>query len=245
MSSFDSLPHEKLTTAQEDALAKKIQRDKNDTKSIHELVMRNMREAVIYMRRCSHGLVEDGELISVLYTAMCLSAKRFKPGQVRFFAFSKVRIRGAVKRNWSTLDVVKKAKAMSRGQAHAEFRAEKTPKVLPEDEEGGLSAVTDRMGGIGNQSDTDPLDDSEIVQPEFSRILMNERWAMVKEIIDRVCNEREKMILNLVYMQGFNQNEIGVMMEPKICRERVRQLHDSGLRKVRWELLEKGRLLSD
>jgi RNA polymerase sigma factor (sigma-70 family) len=241
MSSFDSLPHDKLTTDEEDALARKIQRNKKDTDSIHRLVMHNMREAVIYMRRCSHGLVEDGELISVLYTAMCLSAKRFKPGKVRFFAFSKVRIRGAVKRNWQTLDVVKKAKAMSRGQAHADLRAEKPSKQLPDDEEAQIAPGVP----LPPLLDSDPLDDSEVVQPEFDRVTMNERWALVKVIIDRVCSEREKMILNLVYMEGFNQNEIGVMMEPKICRERVRQLHDSGLRKVRWELLEKGRLLND
>lgn len=243
MTTFDSLPNEKLTVEQEEVLARKIQKNKGDEKSVNTLVLANMREAVIYMRRCSAGLVDDGTLISVCYTAMVLAAKRFKPGRIRFFAFCKVRIRGAVKRNWTTLDVVKRAKSITRGQAIIEREKNKPvhPRDYIDDEENKT------MTNIGAQiiMSNEPLSEAEIVQPDMDTVYLRERWAFVKTIIESVCTEREKMILDLVYMQGFNQNEIGCMLEPPICRERVRQLHDSGLRKVRWNLMEKGRLLND
>lgn len=203
-----------------------------------------MREAMIYSRNVCRGELSDSVLMSILYRVMCLNARRYNPiFGLRFFAFCKVGIRGSIKRHWLSLDVVRKAKTVPRPQALWEKEQAK-PIATPDDEEGSPAQYTE-VGGKGYQSgQTGVLTEDEIVQPDFEGIDMRERWDELSGVIKEVCSEREQMIFNLMYFQGFNLEEVGGLMEPPISRERVRQLHEGALKKVRCAFQEKGRLIT-
>jgi RNA polymerase sigma factor (sigma-70 family) len=115
MSAFDSLPTASLTRAQEDALALRIQADGRPN-DVNKLVMSVIRESVIYGRRVSRDKISDEELISICYDALVKNARRFQPGRVRFFAFAKAGVRGAISRSWKVKDVVRNGTTEPHGE---------------------------------------------------------------------------------------------------------------------------------
>lgn len=107
---FNSLPTETLTPSDEAVLANDIAKWKRE-EDITKLVMANMREAVIYARKCCRETLDDGILISLCYRALMANAPRFKPGfRVRFLAFAKAGLRGELKHYWETLEPVRNAR---------------------------------------------------------------------------------------------------------------------------------------
>ena len=115
MNTFDSLPAATFTRVQEDILAKRIQKFQRPA-DVNKLVMANIREAVIYGRRVSRETICDSELISICYDALMKNARRFQPGRVRFFAFAKAGVRGALARSWKTKDVVRNGATEPHGE---------------------------------------------------------------------------------------------------------------------------------
>src|SRR5258708_7664886 len=109
MAALNTLPDKNLTKDQETALSRSIQKGPGKQEAIHRLVVNNLKEASIYAKHyCPKDLFADGEIMSLCYDVLTKSAPRFKPEfGIRFVAFCKPRLRGAVKRHCTTLDVVK------------------------------------------------------------------------------------------------------------------------------------------
>jgi RNA polymerase sigma factor (sigma-70 family) len=178
---FSELPEKYLTPRQEQLLAKRIQKYQRQS-DINSLVMSNMREAVIYSRRCSRQSLEDSVLISVCYGALVRSAKRFKAGYgMRFFGFAKAALRGDISAYYKTLEVVKNA-----GE-HAQPPLEEFKSTAMAEEEPTTEA-------------------------DFQSIFARDDWKMIAEVIKRKCNAQEKMVLDLSYQKHLNFQEIGQLL---------------------------------
>jgi RNA polymerase sigma factor (sigma-70 family) len=110
---FDTLPECTLTQDEERNLFREWRRTKNDEVLV-KLVLNNMRQAVLYARRICREQFEDGELISVCYSAMLRQARRYNPNRrLSFFTFAKIGVRGDVNRYFRQLDTVKMSKRVS------------------------------------------------------------------------------------------------------------------------------------
>jgi DNA-directed RNA polymerase specialized sigma subunit len=111
MNLLNSLPSETLTRDEENLLAKKIKKGGARAEdAANKLALYNMREGFLYAKGVGHKITDEGEVFSLTYKALLSSAYRFDPKfGGRFFAFSKARIRGALKRYWNSLDTVKHA----------------------------------------------------------------------------------------------------------------------------------------
>lgn len=70
------------------------------------LVEHSMRQAFFYARKCCRRAIPDDEIFSICYSALKASASNFIAGNLTFFAYSKVYIRGALHRSWKTKDLV-------------------------------------------------------------------------------------------------------------------------------------------
>jgi DNA-directed RNA polymerase specialized sigma subunit len=73
-------------------------------------------------------------------------------------------------------------------------------------------------------------------EPDFKSIEMRERLAMIKPIMESKLSESERMVLDLAYSGGYNFDEIGTMLTPKVTRSAVQQTHARALKKLRAEL---------
>jgi RNA polymerase sigma factor (sigma-70 family) len=212
----DGFPEEKLTTAQENALAKR------GTATAHnKLVLHNMREAVKYSKRVCGAAISDAELLSLCYGAMLNAARRFKPNWARFFAFSKAHLRGAVKEYFNTQKVIKKGFTVSREE------------------------LRDTLC-MSNDPDTQTLDvevlTGEIADPDFKTVKLREQWALVAPLL-KLLSQREAMVIDLHYKSGFTLTDIGKKLG--VTCEAVRHIHGSALKKIRNKLLARHVLYSD
>lgn len=237
---FTQLPTEKLTRPQEDELATKIQATK-DEDAMTRLVMCNLREAVTYARRISHGRLADDQLISICYAALQKNARRFKPGWQRFFAYSKAGVRGDIKRHWGTLDVVKNKYTITLYAARMEARANAFSGRLVQDKSGnGYATECLSYNDLKCSALTMPEESTDAdLQPVFTK----DRWEQVRPVIDQACNEREKMIITLAYQSGFNFQEIGKLLG--VSRSAIQAAHAGAIRKIRCALGAKEGLLRD
>jgi RNA polymerase sigma factor (sigma-70 family) len=217
---FDSLPDIKLTSAEESALARDIQTFQRED-DINALVMANMREAVIYTRKTSNGFLADDELVSICYTALVKNARRFKPDWQRFFAFSKAGLRGDVTSHIRDLDAVKKSKMISRECLSDEYLAQRTPRDTEDDV--CVEALT-----------------REVEQPDFDGMVTRERFAKIAPVVRECCTEHEQMMLNLIYLNGYNFREAAELLA--VSRAAMQTLHAKALKKIRCALLSKNQL---
>jgi RNA polymerase sigma factor (sigma-70 family) len=223
VSIVDELPKERLSIEEEFALARKIQAHQND-EDITRLVMHNMREAVLYLRRVTRGDLGDEELVSLTYSTLVQNAKRYHPGMRRFFVFAKLGLRGACKKVWTSRKVVRNGETVS-----SDFESPATDAHLPKDPDA---------------KEEDPqAPDYQIVQPDFSGILSRERWEMIKPIIARKCSKREQQMLELRYHGGFSSTDIGGMMG--VTRAAVQLMHSRALRRIRNELYRQKKLYTE
>lgn len=205
MKILDNLPIVGLLSREgEDVLARV-----NTEEAQTALALCNMREAWVYTRQVCRGKLQDDEIYSLCYAALMKAAKNFEPGRVRFFAYSKVYLRGELSRWWENKNLVK----------HAHLHETE----LPLDTAGGLSRP-----------------DLAQVQPDFQTIFANERWALVKPVMDAVLSDHERMILTLIYGSGFSYSAIGDMLD--ISRSAVGETHNRAIGKVRGALASKGTL---
>lgn len=215
MNLFDSLPPKGTQDrAQEAALAKRIAR--GDEEAIGELVMANMREAMLYARAVSRN-VDDGLLMSICYEALVRNAKRFNPRLQRFLAFAKAGLRGAFYRHYN------KEQAVLAPLVSVDAYKE------PDDDDDAYKASSMVM--------------SQTAQPEFDLIFTRDRWSVVEPILKTHCSEQEQMVLTLTYISGFNFQETGNLLG--ISRSAVHRTHVRAIKKIREELGSKTRLLDE
>jgi RNA polymerase sigma factor (sigma-70 family) len=225
MNLLDGLPKEPWTRDQENRAARS-----GKESLLNEMILRNMREALFYARKIARGAMPDGELFSTCYAALKKATKTFKPGKIRFFAYCKVFLRGAIALEWKSKDVVARA-SLHETPSKPKLTA---PKVLPEDEEDEASK------SFNSCDESQEAIEPESVDPDFQSIDTHERWALIQPLIKEVLNENEQMVLELHYQSGWNFERIGETLG--VTRSGVRETHLRALKKVRCALLEKGAL---
>jgi RNA polymerase sigma factor (sigma-70 family) len=227
MIALNTLPDRNLSKEQEAELSRRIRKGPLKLAAIEKLVINNLKEASIYAKHyCPKDLFSDGEIMSLCYDVLTKSAPRFKPQfGIRFVAFCKHRLRGAVKRHCCTLDVVKHAS------------------VKRTDLDG--PTFTHFTGGTelrGTPQGIEPAHDDEVstctlggtVDFDFAGVDIRELWVSLKKIIQEKLNPRQRMVLRLVYDLGFNMQEIGDMLA--VSRSAVQMTHSSALQILRREL---------
>lgn len=221
MSPIDELPTDRLDFTTEKKLSWRWRR-KRDRRAFDKLVLHNLREATLYAKHyCPPNLFSDGELVSLCYDVLAKSVPRYRPSfGLRFFAFTKNRVRGAVKRHCATLDIVKHASSRrgkeAEGPTFLPFTGGKDQiaEHLPEDD-----VVTCTLGGT---TDFD-----------FESIHRVECWQQVHRAIKELLNPRQRMMLRLIYFCGFNMQDIGRMLG--ISRSAVQATHAAALEILRVE----------
>lgn len=199
-----------------------------------ELTMRNMREAFLYVKKCCKAKIADSEIVSLCYTTLYRNTKRFKPGGLRFFAFTKVALRGAISDYWTATQVVRNARQCSESEMYRSMGA-KPDQMEGHDDEiycAGLHAEQPTFeGGLVIQT----------VEPEFNLIHLRERYGMVKTIMERKLTDQERMIIDLVYTSGFTFEQIGDLLG--VTGSAAENTHSTAMKKIRRELRLSGQLL--
>lgn len=195
-----------------------------------------MREAFFYVRQVCRGRIEDGEIYSFCYKALCECARNFEPDWQRFFAYSKPNLRGNVSRYWKSLDTVKNS-----SMHETEVEAVEACSPISEDDSSWDVPQADADSG-GLQKYTNLALEPDYVEPDFARIELRERLAMLKPIIEKKLNEQERMVIDLTYTGGYNFETIGKMLSPAVTRSAVQQTHARALKKLRNELARQKKL---
>lgn len=223
MSIYEQLPVSRTLSAAEE---KKM--------SHTDLVMNSMREALLYTRECSRGKIRDDALVSLCYETMTKSARIFKPGRLRFFAYCKARLRGELKRYWENLGTVRNAETVSldsampgkmfqhRSGSHIVESSTK-PYQVPsgpnrltiEDEE--PPTVLEQIGGIS--------------EPDFDRIYMNDSWKAVSHAAARCCSDLERTVLYMAFKLQLSFEEIGDLLD--LSRQFVSVTSQKSIKKIR------------
>ena len=227
---LQGLPEEKLTPTEEEYLARWALQTPGEPEPIHKLTLHNLREALPYATRCCRGALREDEIFSVCYAALMKAAKNFRPGGIRFFAYSKVYVRGELSRTWKTKDVVRSSSLHE-------------TEVEPELPRLGLRTLTDSAEDEKEKSDgrVDVIEPN-FVEPAFASIDLKERWSLVAPLIGSALNERERTVVQLYYESGFSFEEIGDLLVPSVSRAAVQSTHCRALKKLRGALIRSKKL---
>jgi RNA polymerase sigma factor (sigma-70 family) len=214
------LPKKQLTLEEEHLLSIKIQKSKKkDVESINELAMHAMREAFYYGLACAKVLSPE-EIFSLCYIALRASAGNFKPGRVRFFAYSKPYVRGEVCKTFEALKVVRNA----------------TTQALDSEYINGGSEIEDynptecQIGPRGAQFDARLV----VTEDGIGGIMAREEWKLILPILQSKLSEKERMVLELRYQSGFNFRQIGDLLS--VSRSDTQATHERAINKVRCAL---------
>ena len=199
-----------------------------------QLVLRYMREAFIYGFRVSRGGLEEGEIVSACYLALRDAARNFRPEKCtkaysgdfllkgRFFSYAKVYIRGRVIAEFRAKDVVRRVRNSD-----------------SLDDSYGRRQVRNRSDECADTDFYGPLE-TDFQEPDLEHA--KEEVESMQPIIDRVLNEKEKMILQLRYKGGLNFRQIGALLG--VSRSNMQNEHRNALKKIRNELLTQKRLFN-
>lgn len=206
MNIIDQLPNKKpLTIAQEGSLQRRGR--------LNQLVMANIREAAVYAKACN-GKIADDELVSLCYETLMKTAAKFHPKhRVRFFAYSKPRIRGALLRRFSKAALVRNGECVPMRDVRLPHAPtwEELPEPHAQDE------------------------GSDSSEPEFDLIDFRERFAEISSIVAKHCNDREQAILMLVFNYSFTFEQAGKCFD--ICRAAAQAIASDAIDRVRKILL--------
>jgi RNA polymerase sigma factor (sigma-70 family) len=168
--------------------------------------------------------------MSLCYDVLTKSAPRFRPHfGIRFVAFCKQRLRGAVKRHCCTLDVVKHA-SMKRTDN------EGGPAFVPF--VGGCEVPNRERATVREDSTREDVYETStqggIVDFDFEGVDIRELWVPLTRVVQEKLNPRQRMVLRLIYDLGFNMQEIGDMLG--VSRSAVQMTLAAALRILRREL---------
>lgn len=229
---IDQFPKEKLSPQEE---ARLLKADPT------ALVMHSMRDALLYTQRVCRDRIPEDARVSICYQKLTSCANRFRPGGIRFFAFAKAGLRGAMTDYWETRNTVRNATeiistdyldgwAPERGYSHVPVRLRSRPeKLLGKDDERPRAQRE--------------VYTNEIEHPNFDAICARDRWAQIEKIVSPSLNSRQKMVLTLVYVSGLNYPEIGKLLG--FTRSLVHAVHRDTMKQIRDILAADGRLLKE
>ena len=223
-SQLDQFSSEKLTPEAEADLAEQIKQGSDSALTV--LVMANMREALLYTGKVCDGKLDEGTRVSLCYQEMCMSARRFKPGGIRFFAFAKAGLRGRMKNYWESLRVVRNGEPTvsleNLDNTHKRTAIPRSPDDDPEH--------SDREAMTG-----------EVTEPETEQIIARDQWAVIRARYDKSLSEQQWMILSLIYQSGFNLPQVGHLLH--LSKARIHAVHWKAIKKLRILLSRNPQLL--
>jgi RNA polymerase sigma factor (sigma-70 family) len=214
------IPEEKLTPEAEDRLSRS---GKLDT-----LVLHNMREGFFYARHVCRGMLPEDEVFSAVYRALEHASRNYKPGTkvgIRFFAYAKPYVRGALSREWKSKDVVKHAKHES-----LDVPARSTAAMMDNYDQDGVQ--NEYRDSNNKWEELNPVD------PEFDLIHLHEQLEELRPVLRSELSEHERMVIELCYFGHFNFEEIGVRLG--VSRSAIQNAHVRAMRKIRMALARKG-----
>jgi RNA polymerase sigma factor (sigma-70 family) len=211
------LPKKQLTLEEEQLLALKIQKSqKRDVESINELAMHAMREAFYYGLACARALGPE-EVFSLCYTALRASAGNFKPGRVRFFAYSKPYVRGEICKAFESLKVVRNGITQALG-----------PEYINSSFEAEDQNPTECQTVVRFDKKLD------VVEADTEGVMAREEWKLILPVLQTKLSEKERMVLELRYQSGFNFRQIGDLLS--VSRSDTQATHERAINKVRCAL---------
>lgn len=216
------LPAEKLTPEVEDSLSR--------SGELETLVLHNMREGFFYARHVCRGKLPEDEVFSAVYRALEHASRNYKPGTkvgIRFFAYAKVYVRGALSREWKSKDVVKHAK-------HESLDVPARPTVQMMEKYDRDSDYADYVAGDAKWEETDHAD------PEFELMHLHEQLEVLRPILKTELSDHERMIIELSYFGHYNFEQIGERLG--VSRSAVQNGHTRAMRKIRTALLKQKEL---
>lgn len=239
------LPSERLNPEQEQLLARNLVRpDKEVSGNVKQaarnlLVIHAMWESFFYARRCCRMKLPDDEIYSLSYDALCRAVSNFRPGKIRFFAYAKVYVRGAICKAWKQKDVVKNS------SSHESLMIEDVWSTLQHGEERVdmedgrygfcASTLTDWQQKFREKKLFPDCED-----PDFSTVHTHEIWSILEPFL-KGLSSREREVITMMYKQGLNLREIGDQL--KVRRQAIDITHQRALKKLRCVLSHKKGLL--
>lgn len=212
-------PESNLTAPEERQLIRK--------KDFENLILANMRSAVLYARACCGAGLEDDELVSLCYVALRDSAARYKirKNGIRFFAFSKIRIRGQISREWKARY---KNFAMLRPHQHGDLytRSRYGSRYNPWDVHEDSDNAQDFMDWVLWKG-------GKTSEPETEKIDVSERWAQIQKFF-QCLNDSERIVITLTYLKGLSFEEIRKIQG--VTRQAIYNTHRRAIKKLKARL---------
>lgn len=219
---MDQFPQERQTPDQEAALVCRVKT--GSQAALSKLVMANMREALLYTGRVCGGELSEGDLISLCYQEMSMSARRFTSGNLRFFAFAKAGLRGRLKTFWKSLKLVRNAESVIPLEDLEKNYA--PPPISPDDD----PEHSHREKATG-----------EVVNPDWEKMFAVDQWSQIKEALKDTLSKQQWMVLDLVYQSGLNFPDIAKLLG--LTRSAIHAAHRNAIAKLRDGIRANPRLL--
>lgn len=189
---------------------------------LDQLVLHNMREGYYYARALCRGRIGEREVYSAVYKALEHASRNWNIAGIRFFAYAKVYVRGAISREWRDMNVVKNAKHES-----LDAPAAATTDIPP-----GTHELEDGEFEPGTYLRKHETTDHQ--EPEFELIHLREQLETVRPAMKTVLSDHERMVIELCYFAGYNFEQIGKHLG--VSRSAVQNAHTRALRKLRGAL---------
>jgi RNA polymerase sigma factor (sigma-70 family) len=176
-----------------------------------------MREAFLYARRCCRNALPEDEIFSLCYRALRASVKNFKAGKIRFFAYSKVYVRGQINREWASKHLVKNT-------PRKEILSLNEPSMRISDYQPDFFGLErNRDTRSGSAPSCEPT-----TEPDFSSIFQKETRALLDKYLQSpLLKKRHSEVLKMKYFEDLNYAEIGRRLG--VCREAARITHSEAL----------------
>lgn len=196
-----------------------------------DLVLATLAEAFLYARKCCHGGVPEDEVLSLCYDALQKSVSNYDPSRGRFFAYSKVYVRGELSQFWKGRDIVK----------HSSQHEDKN---IPARE--GFHQPNSFASNYADLSEKFESGSDEwerqfgTAEMDFEAIRLNELWEIVSPIIESKLSGHARMIIKLRHTSGFGFQHIADLLGISKCT--VHDTHRRALMKIRAELYRKKKL---
>lgn len=204
MNILEGVPEEKLTVEQETAL--------HAAGDFDALVSHTLREAFYYAKGCYQSAsLSEGEVLSAVYAGLTGAVKNFQKGRIRFFAYSKPYVRGALSRATTANCLVPTV-----------YKTEELPIEDHEEDEESSYVPTKRPGGSAET-------------PEIEALCLKEEWLQLRPVLMEVLDEKERIIIELSYIGGLILQEIADLLG--VTRSDVHHCRMEALRKVRNRLI--------
>jgi len=240
---FDQFPANRLPREEETRLAGLIRAGDED--ALNTLVLANMREALLYTRRVCHDQIDEQTRVSLCYQEMIMSARRFKPGKTRYFAFAKAGLRGRMKDYWSSLTTVRNAREMVSCEGLETYTmpgcggCRKWGTVF-------RRVVPGTFGKLREPEDDHEVSvregyTNEIEMPNLEPMIAKDHWNQIRKRMASLLTDQQWMILDLTYKGDLTFPQIGKLLG--LTRSAIHASHRNSIKKLRAAICADGRLL--